>query len=298
MDLIEQIEAIRKIANPKCSILNEPMSKHTTFKTGGIADIFVIAQTKEELINLVKLDCDKVIIGNGSNLLVRDGGIEGLVVKVANDKYEILENDVIYVEAGMALAKLSQIALQNELTGLEFACGIPGTVGGAIYMNAGAYGSEMSNVVIETEYIDKMGNISIIKDHGFDYRKSCFQNMDGVILSTKIKLAKGNKEEIKAKMDENNKARSEKQPINKPSAGSTFKRPKDNFAAKLIQDANLKGASVGGAEVSTLHAGFIVNKGGATSSDILALIDLVKQKVFETSGVMLEEEVKIIGKEN
>lgn len=293
---MEIIEQIKKITNEKNILLNEPMSKHTTFKTGGPADVFVTPENKSELIELLKLDIPEIVIGNGSNLLVKDGGIRGMVIKVAFNNYSITD-DVIEADSGIALGKLSKIACDNALTGLEFACGIPGTLGGAIYMNAGAYGGEMSNVVIETEFVDYLGNVSIITEPEFGYRKSIFQEKNGVILSAKIKLQKGNQEEIKSKMSEYFEKRNSKQPIGMSSAGSTFKRPKDNFAGKLIEDSGLKGYSIGDAEVSNLHAGFIVNKGNATTSEILELIKHVKEKVNAEYGVMLDLEVKVIGEE-
>lgn len=293
MDLIEQIKAI---TNEKNIFLNESMSKHTTFKTGGPADILVVPDTKEEIIELLKLNVPKTIIGNGSNLLVKDGGIRGLVIKVATKNYEI-KDDVITADAGMMIAKLSRIAGDNGLSGLEFACGIPGTLGGALVMNAGAYGGEMKDIVLETEVVDFEGNVSVIKEHEFSYRNSIFQKMDCVVLSSKLQLQKGDKDVIKSKIDEYMTARNSKQPIGKPSAGSTFKRPKDNFAAKLIQDAGLKGYQKGNAAVSDLHAGFIVNQGNASTKEILELIKFVQEKVSMEFGVMLEPEVRIIGEE-
>lgn len=293
MDLINEIKAITNEKNIK---VNELMSKHTSFKTGGPADIFVTPETKEELINLLKLDVDKTIIGSGSNILVKDGGIRGLVIKINTNNFKI-EDDVIYADAGCALPRLSRVAMENSLSGLEFACGIPGTLGGAIYMNAGAYGGEMKDVVVETEALDRDGRIHIIKDHEFGYRNSCFQNNELIIISSKLQLQHGDKSAIKEKMDENMNARKQKQPIDKPNAGSTFKRPKDNFAAKLIQDAGLKGYSIGDAQVSELHAGFIINKGKATSKDILLLMKYVKEKVNAEYGVMLEPEIKILGED-
>lgn len=293
MDLISKIKTI---TNEKNIYINEPMSKHTSFKTGGPADIFVVPESRKEIIELLKLNTPKIVIGNGSNLLVKDGGIRGLVIKIDISNFEIV-TDMIIADAGCMVAKLSRIAMENSLTGLEFACGIPGTLGGAIYMNAGAYGGEMKDVIVETEIVDYDGNVSIIKDHGFGYRSSKFQNMNCVILSSKIKLKHGDKEEIKKQIDANMNSRKSKQPIDKPSAGSTFKRPKDNFAAKLIDDAGLKGYSIGGAEVSSLHAGFVVNKGNATSKDIVKLIKYIQEKVSTEFGVMLEPEVRIIGEE-
>ena len=293
MDLISKIKSI---TNEKNIYINEPMSKHTTFKTGGPADIFVVPETKQELLALLKLDEKKTIIGNGSNLLVRDGGIRGIVIKVATKNYEI-QDDIIIADAGCSIVKLSNIAYQNSLSGLEFACGIPGTLGGALVMNAGAYGGEIGNLVIETEATDEQGNVFTITDHEFEYRSSIFQRKNYVILSSKLKLIHGDKEQIKMQMDSNMQSRKEKQPIDKPSAGSTFKRPKDHFAAKLIQDAGLKGYAIGDAMVSDLHSGFVINKGKATSKEILALIKHVQEKVNAEYGIMLETEVRIIGEE-
>ena len=240
------IDEIKTITNEKNIYINEPMSKHTTFKTGGPADIFVIPETRQEIIELLKLNVPITIIGNGSNLLVKDGGIRGLVIKVGLNNYEI-QDDIMIADAGCMIAKLSMVAYQNSLTGLEFACGIPGTLGGALVMNAGAYGGEIGNIVLETEVVDYDGNVFTLKDHQFGYRSSIFQQKNYIILTSKLKLQKGVKEEIKAQMDSNMSSRREKQPIDKPSAGSTFKRPKDNFAAKLIQDAGLKGYAIGDA---------------------------------------------------
>lgn len=294
MNILEQLKSI---TNEENIFVNEPMKKHTTFRTGGNADYLVTPTSKEEIIELLKIDIPKTVIGNGSNLLVKDGGIRGLVIQLSkNDRYTINEN-VIEAGSGIFVAKLSQLALKEGLTGLEFACGIPGTLGGAIYMNAGAYGGEMSNVVVETEFLKENGEIETITDHQFAYRKSIFQNMNGIILSSRLKLEKGNVDEIKSKMDEYKTARNTKQPINFPSAGSTFKRPGGYFAGKLIEDAGLKGYRIGGAEVSTLHAGFVINADNATSKDILELISYIQKTVNEKFGVNLETEVKIIGED-
>lgn len=294
MNILEQLKSI---TNEENIFVNEPMKKHTTFRAGGNADYLVTPTSKEEIIELLKIDIPKTVIGNGSNLLVKDGGIRGLVIQLSkNDRYTINEN-VIEAGSGIFVAKLSQLALKEGLTGLEFACGIPGTLGGAIYMNAGAYGGEMSNVVVETEFLKENGEIETITDHQFAYRKSIFQNMNGIILSSRLKLEKGNVDEIKSKMDEYKTARNTKQPINFPSAGSTFKRPEGYFAGKLIEDAGLKGYRIGGAEVSTLHAGFVINADNATSKDILELISYIQKTVNEKFGVNLETEVKIIGED-
>ena len=293
MNLLEELKLITQEKN---IFVKEPMSKHTTFKTGGSADFFVIAQTREELQKLLALKVPKTIIGNGSNLLVKDGGIRGLVIKVGLRHYKV-QDDRITVGAGMVIAQLSKIAYENSLSGLEFACGIPGTVGGAVVMNAGAYGSEMSSIVLETEVMDETGNITMQTEHDFGYRSSIYQKENKIILSANLKLVHGEQEKIKEQMDANMKARREKQPIDKLSAGSTFKRPKDNFAAKLIQDAGLKGYTIGDAMVSDLHAGFIINKGKATSKEILELMKFVQETVQKKYEIMLEPEVKIIGED-
>ena len=291
MDLINEIKAITNEKNIK---VNEPMSKHTSFKTGGPADVFVTPETKDEIVKLLKLDVKKTIIGNGSNILVKDGGIRGLVIKINTNNFKI-EDDIIYADAGCSLAKLSRLAMENSLSGLEFACGIPGTLGGAIYMNAGAYGGEMKDVVVETEVLDREGNIHIIKDHEFGYRSSCFQNNDLIIISSKLQLQHGDMNTIKEKMDEYMQFRKEKQPIEYPNAGSTFKRGEDFVTAKLIDEAGLKGYKVGGAQVSEKHAGFIVNVDNATAKDVIELTDYIKEKIEEKFGKKINLEIQIIG---
>ncbi len=292
------LESLKKITDEKNIFVNEPMKNHTTFRTGGLADILVIPETKEELVECLKLDTNKLIIGNGSNILVRDGGIRGLVIKTTKlNNIKVLEDNILEAEAGAYLSRIANIAKDNELTGFEFASGIPGTLGGAVSMNAGAYGGEMKDVIIETEYADYHGKLSKVTEHEFSYRKSFFSNKEYVILSSKIKLQKGNKEEIINVMKDLAKRRNGKQPISMASAGSTFKRPEGFFAGKLIEDSGLKGYTIGGAQVSTLHAGFIVNTGDATSADILNLISFVQSRVKEKFKVDLETEVKIIGED-
>ncbi len=291
------LNELKSITNEENIFVNEPMKKHTTFKTGGNADFLVTPSSKEEIKRLLALDVPKTVIGNGSNLLVKDGGIRGLVIKLSkNNNYKVYD-DVIEADSGIYIAKLSQIALSHKLKGLEFACGIPGTLGGAVYMNASAYGGEMANVVFETDFLKDDGEILEITNHEFGYRKSVFQNMNGIILSSKLKLEIGNEEEIKSKMEEYKKSRNAKQPVNFPSAGSTFKRPEGYFAGKLIEDAGLKGYKIGGAEVSTLHAGFVINANNATSKDILNLISYIQETVNKKFNVELETEVKIIGED-
>ncbi len=295
--MLNLFDTLKKITNEENIFINEPMAKHTTFHTGGPADYLVTPETIEEMQKLLSLDCEKTIIGNGSNLLVKDGGIRGLVIQLTKYQHYSVEEDIIEATTGMYLAKLSQIAMQAGLANLEFACGIPGTLGGAIMMNAGAYGGEMSNVVLESTFMSEQGKILTITDHEFAYRQSIYQRIGGIILSAKLKLIKGNKDEIKKKMDEYMTARNAKQPISVPSAGSTFKRPEGFFAGKLIEEAGLKGYQIGGAAVSDLHAGFIVNKENATSKDILDLIDYIQKVVFEKYGVKLEPEIKVIGED-
>lgn len=279
---------------------DEPMKLHTSFKVGGNAEYFVKAKNINELKEILKyVKEDKIplfIIGNGSNLLVKDNGVKGIVLKLDFDDYKV-EDDVITVQAGMAVSRLSRKALENNLSGLEFLCGIPGTIGGAIKMNAGAYGSEMKDVVIESTYIDKDGKIYTInnEEHKFDYRKSIFSKNDWIVLETKVKLTKSTNEEIISKMNEFTKSRIEKQPTNYPSAGSTFKRGNGFITAKLIDDAGLKGYKIGGAMISDKHAGFIVNTGNATAKDILQLIDIIKEKLIKEFNVEVELEILVIG---
>lgn len=291
------LQDLKKITSAENIFINEPMKKHTTFKTGGIADVLVIPQTKEELVECLKLDMPKTIIGNGSNLIVKDGGIRGLVIKTTNINNVTVKENIIEAEAGAYLSKISNIAKDNSLTGFEFASGIPGTLGGAVLMNAGAYGGEMKDVIEETTYTDYKGNVFNISDHEFSYRKSFFTGKDYVILSSKIRLSKGNKDDIINKINELRESRNSKQPVTLPSAGSVFKRPEGYFAGKLIEDAGLKGYTIGGAQVSTLHAGFIVNINDATSSDILNLIEHIKKTVNDKFNVMLETEIKVIGED-
>lgn len=282
----------------------EPMKKHTSIKIGGKADIFIKIETVEQLKHTLKIMKEKkypfYVIGNGSNLLVKDGGIRGAVLKIEikGIKIEEKENDVIIkAGAGIPLIQLSQLALEKSVTGLEFACGIPGTLGGAIAMNAGAYGCEMKDIVYSSDYMDDKGNIKTIsnKEHEFEYRKSIFMQNEGIIISSILKLQKGTETEIKEKMEENKKARIEKQPIDMPSAGSTFKRGTDFITAKLIDECGLKGYQIGGAKVSEKHAGFLINIGNATAEDMLELITYVKEQVKEKFGKTIELEIKVIG---
>lgn len=284
--------------------LNEPMSKHTSFKIGGMADIFVKPRNIDELKNLIKLakenNIQTTVIGNGSNLLVKDGGIRGIVIKPDFKEIEFLEDNKVKVGAGVLLSKISNEAYKKGLSGLEFAIGIPGTIGGAIRMNAGAYGNEIKDIVITSEYLDKNLKLHEInnEEHEFKYRFSRFnKNKDDIIVSTILQLKEENKEKIKAKMDENIKSRKEKQPINFPSGGSTFKRGEGYITAELIDKCGLKGYNVGDSYVSDKHAGFIVNKGNATAKDVLLLIDIVKKKVYEKFNVDIQLEIEVLGED-
>jgi UDP-N-acetylmuramate dehydrogenase len=287
-------------------LLDEPMSKHTSFRIGGPADFFVMPSSEEELVHCLKICKDNSInyyvIGNGSNLLVEDKGYKGVIIQIYKNMNNIsVEDDCIIAESGALLSKISKVAYDNTFSGFEFASGIPGTLGGAIYMNAGAYGGEMKEVLVEAKIVNSEGNIiTLSKDElELGYRKSIVQQNGGIILSGKIKLQKGKKEQIKSLMDDLNNRRKTKQPIEMPSAGSTFKRPEGYYAGKLIMDSGLRGYSIGGAQVSEKHCGFVVNKGHATFDDVVQLINHVKTTVNDTFGVLLEPEVRIIyGKED
>ncbi len=282
--------------------LNEPLSKHTTFKIGGNADLFLSPKRLDEFKNIINL-CkeEKVkffILGKGSNILVSDKGFNGVIICTNNlNSIEIINDEKLIVGAGTNLSKVCTLAYNNCLSGLEFAYGIPGTIGGAVYMNAGAYCGEMKDVVIETTFINEMGQIETInsKEHLFSYRKSVFSNRNICILSTILKLKTENKEKIKLIMNEISNKRLEKQPLEYPSAGSVFKRPEGFYTGKLIEDCGLKGFIVGGAMVSEKHCGFIINTGKACCSDVEQLIEIIKQKVFLFSGVSLEIEILKIG---
>ncbi len=281
---------------------NEPMSLHTSFHIGGNAEIFAFVKDINELSKLMCYCLEKNIkpltVGNGSNLLVSDSGIDGLVIKLCGDfeNIKLLDETTIEAGAGSSLASLCRFAYSNELTGLEFAYGIPGSVGGAVFMNAGAYGGQMSDVVKETKHICSDGKISGFAacELDFGYRKSVYSSCSEIITSVVFRLKKGNKEEIFSKMNELIQRRKDKQPLEFPSAGSVFKRPEGYFAGALIEQSGLKGKTIGAASVSEKHAGFIINVGGATCSDVLNLIKHCQDVVFNNFGVKLETEIKII----
>jgi UDP-N-acetylmuramate dehydrogenase len=280
------------------------MKNHTSFKVGGPADILVkphgIDSVRETLRILKQNGVPFFVMGNGTNLIVRDKGIRGVVVKLTDNLsgYEI-DEEYLTAEAGILLSRISRLSLEAGLSGLEFAEGIPGTLGGAVTMNAGAYTGEMSYIVQSTEYLDREGNIVRLdfEQHRFGKRFSFIQADGGTVLRTKLRLKYDSRDEIKARMEEFSRLRREKQPLELPSAGSIFKRPEGYFAGKLIQDCGLKGCKTGGAEVSAKHCGFIVNAGGATAADIISLISNIQSIVKDRFGVELVAEVKIIGEE-
>ena len=286
---------------PKEKILrNEIMSKHTSFKVGGPVDLFITVETIEQLKDTIKIlkhqNIEYKVIGNGSNLLVKDEGYRGAIIKPSFNSIEIKE-DIVEVGAGVKNGMLAQKLLQKELTGFEFAAGIPGTIGGAMVMNAGAHGREMKDIVDAVTYYNcENDEIETIKKEecNFEYRNSKFKNSNVIIIKAILKLQKANSIEIKQKMDEYKQFRIEKQPIEYPSAGSTFKRGADFITAKLIDEAGLKGYTVGGAQVSEKHAGFIINKNNATATDIINLIEEVQKIVYEKFNKKIELEIEII----
>ena len=304
MNIDKAFEQLNAIIPPEQLLRGESMKKHTSFRIGGPVDIMVLPseiehiQTAVDILN--KNDVPVMVMGNGSNLLVHDKGIRGAIIKIS-DKYchsEVI-GETIKAQSGILLSSLSRIALKANLTGLEFASGIPGTLGGGVTMNAGAYGGEIKDVVEWVSVLDEHGEIAILhKDKlSFEYRTSSIQDSQQVVLEVFMVLKKGNFEESKAIVADLTRRRQEKQPLNYPSAGSTFKRPAGYYAGKLIQDAGLRGMRIGDAQVSELHSGFIINLGKATANDVISLIDLIKQRVKEQFGVDLHPEVRIVGQE-
>ena len=285
-------------------LLEEPMAKHTSFRIGGPADVLAQPGNEAELAELLKRAADHAVpvtlVGNGSNLLVRDKGIRGLVIKLSNLFSSItVEGNVLTFGSGISLAMASKKAASLSLSGLEFAVGIPGTIGGAVYMNAGAYDGEMAKVVTSVQVMDRQGQSSQLKadELDFSYRHTALQNSGLIVTSVTVSLQPGEAESIKAKMDDFSQRRIAKQPLELPSAGSMFKRPVGYFAGTLIEQTGLKGYTVGGAQVSTKHAGFVVNVGGATAKDVLQLIRDVQDRVLAVQGVQLEPEVLVLGEE-
>ena len=279
---------------------HENMSRHTTFRVGGPVSLMALPQNAEQAVFAVRAAAEEgicpVFLGNGSNLLVPDEGCNAFVVKTTGGLCGIsVDGTMITAESGILLARLAVFACDHDLTGLEFAHGIPGSLGGAVIMNAGAYDGEMSQVVTEVTYLTSSGQIEHTNQFDFSYRHSAFSDGTCMVLSAKMQLKPGDKETIRARMDELLERRKNKQPLEWPSAGSTFKRPEGYYAAALIDQCGLKGLTVGGAQVSEKHAGFVINKGGASCSDVLALMELVRKRVFDATGVLLEPEVKLLG---
>jgi UDP-N-acetylmuramate dehydrogenase len=296
------IEKIKSIISEDRILHDVPMKEHTSMRVGGIVKTLILPSCKKEIVDIIKILIDMnipyYVIGNGTNLIVSDEGYSGVVIKIADNFADInVSGDEITALSGASLAAVSNTAMLNSLSGMEFASGIPGTIGGAVAMNAGAYGCEMKDVVTETSCVDEQGNLRLLKgaEHDFTYRSSRIQKKKLIVVEVKMRLQRGEISAIKEKMRYFNTCRREKQPLELPSAGSVFKRPQGFFAGKLIEDAGLRGYRIGGAKISEKHCGFIVNTGDATAGDVIKLIEYVKERVYQCSGVILEHEVKILG---
>lgn len=296
------IEVISTHVRSEDILCDEPMSKHTTFRVGGQVQCLVRISKIEQLVAIVPylklVEVPFFILGNGSNLLVSDKGYEGVILQISDKMNNITVTDnYLRVQAGALMSQVARSALENELTGLEFASGIPGTIGGGVVMNAGAYDGEMKQVVESVTVMDGQGEILILDNESmeFGYRTSVIKNRPFIVLEVTIKLASGEREKIASKMEELARSRREKQPLEFPSAGSTFKRPEGHFAGKLIMDAGLRGYAIGGACVSEKHCGFVVNKGDATAGDVADVIREVQEQVKDKFGVFLETEVIFLG---
>lgn len=295
-------EQIVSLTSSDRVFLNEPMDKHTTFRVGGEADLLIKISNKDELKALIRylnlIEANYFILGNGSNLLVSDRGYRGIIIELSDKFNDIrVEGDNIYASAGALMSSIARVAYENSLTGMEFASGIPGTIGGGACMNAGAYDGELKDIITSVTVINKDGEELCISNSEmrFSYRHSILKERPFIVTEVCISLSKGDSNEIKAKMDELNQKRRDKQPLEYPSAGSTFKRPEGYFAGKLIMEAGLRGYTIGGAQVSEKHCGFVVNKGNATASDVYELICEVREKVYQRFLVKLEPEVIFLG---
>lgn len=300
---MEISEIIKKSNLEQAEIFyNEPMSKHTSFKIGGLAECYVKINKLPDLQEIINISntyqIPLTIIGNGTNILVKDNGIKGIVAKINIKNIQINEeNNMVKVGAGNTLAEVAQILLKNDLAGMEELAGIPGSIGGAIRMNAGAHGKEIKDIIVSATVIDYSGNIKILSNEEmkFEYRNSIFSKEKYIVLEAELQLNKGNKEEIKQKMQDFAIWRKEHQPLEYPNAGSTFKRGEGFVTAQLIDECGLKGTSIGGAQISTKHAGFIINTGDAKAQDVLELVDLIKQEVFKKFQKEIQLEIEIIG---
>lgn len=297
MDIKTRIQSLCKNV-----YFDEEMKNHTTFKIGGKADIFCEPENEQEIINLLKfLNNEKInyiILGNGSNVLVSDDGIRDVVIHIGDRMTDVeIKDNLVYVQGGILLSRLSKLVAKEGLSGMELISGIPGTIGGAIYMNAGAYGAEIKDILKEVTYITSDGILKTqgVEDLELGYRKSIFTNNNAIIVSCVLKLERKDTDEILKDMADITKRRVEKQPLELPSAGSTFKRPDGYFAGKLIEDCNLKGYSIGGAMVSQKHAGFVVNYNNATADDVKTLIKHIQTTVYKKFGVNIEPEIKFLG---
>jgi UDP-N-acetylmuramate dehydrogenase len=295
-------EELTRVLPPERVLKDEPMAHHTTFRLGGPADVFALPATPEEAVFAVRtaasLGVPCLILGNGSNMIVRDGGLRGLVISMQEMTEVTVQGEALTAQAGALLSKVAAQALSAGLSGLEFACGIPGTAGGAAAMNAGAYGYDMASVLTHARvWMDERDQWLTRGELDYGYRKSTVLKKGGMVLEARYQLTPGDPELIRARMNDYNASRREKQPLTLPSAGSVFKRPEGHYAGALIEQAGLKGCTIGGAQVSTLHAGFIVNVGGATAKDVTALIAHIQREVLAKFGVPLECEVRILGEE-
>ncbi|WP_408605916.1 UDP-N-acetylmuramate dehydrogenase [Defluviitalea phaphyphila] len=307
MKKLDNNKIIKKMLEklPKESIkIDEPMKNHTSFKIGGPADIFIVPKNIEHIKYAVKVcrenEIPFYILGNGSNLLVRDKGFRGVIIQIYKNMNNVkIEGEEVWAEAGILLSSLSKKIVEAKLTGFEFASGIPGTFGGAIYMNAGAYEGEIKQVLVSADVIDEYGNQMTLSNEELElgYRNSILQKKGYIALSGRLKLKKGDVNKIKEKIKYLTDKRVSKQPLDMPSAGSTFKRPKGYYAGKLIMDSGLRGYSIGGAKVSEKHCGFVVNTGNATAKDVINLIKHIQNTVKEKFGVFMEPEIRIIGEE-
>lgn len=297
-NIINALKAIMAAENIKA---NEPMKNHTSFQVGGPADLFLMPQTLTELQKVLEIckNSEKpfYLMGNGSNLIVKDSGYKGIIINTRGLNQVNAVGESLIAEPGISLKKLAQVALKEKLTGLEFASGIPGSLGGAVTMNAGAYDGEMKGIIKSIIVITEDGSLKTIpaEQCHFGYRSSVLQQHPWVLVSVELSLKKGDDQAIAAKMQDLNSQRQAKQPLEYPSAGSTFRRPAGYYAGKLVQDAGFQGYSIGGAQVSEKHSGFVINKGGATASDILNLIHAIQAGVKEKFDVDLKTEVIVIG---
>lgn len=300
-------QKLKKILKPEQIKTKEPLSKYTTFRIGGAAEYFVTPNNAEEIRQIIFLSQEEnipyLILGNGSNLLISDQGYQGIVIRSSTKEEPLLiekerkEEKFVVAKSDILLSKLAMYTANNGLMGLEFAAGIPGSLGGAIVMNAGAYGGEIKDFLVEVEILDEMGIKRTMKkdELNLGYRSSIFQNKRWFVLSAKFALKQGNKSKILERIHQLNTARKEKQPLQYPSAGSTFKRPKGNYAAKLIMEAGLAGFQIGGAKVSEKHCGFVINVGNAAAEDVVLLMHHIKEEVKKQFGIELEPEVKLVG---